>query len=177
MKLFAAGLGLLLVAASATGGQEKFSDFRLERPGVVHKITVADLPAPGATPAAENPPKIVDRPFDSKLDVLPGYYVTVYSDGLQNPRMVRTAPNGDVFVALSRPGMVIAFHGDPVPLAQETFAAGLNRPFGIAFYPPGPNPTHVYVGNTDSIVRYPYQVGDLKARGGRETIARVPSSL
>jgi len=176
MKLFAAGLGLLLVAASATGGQEKFSDFRLERPGVVHKITVADLPAPGATPAAQNPPKIVDRPFDSKLDVLPGYYVMTYSDGLQNPRMVRTAPNGDVFVALSQPGAVIAFHGDPVPLAQETFAPGLNRPFGIAFYPPGPNPTHVYIGNTNSIVRYPYRPGDLKARGPQEVVvASLPS--
>jgi len=174
MKLFAVVLGLLLVGAS--GGQDKFTDFRLEHPGVMHKITVADLPAPGATPAAQNPPKIVDRPFDSKLEVLPGYYVTTYSDGLQNPRMVRTAPNGDVFVALSQPGTVIAFHGDPVPLAQEVFASGLKRPFGIAFYPPGPNPTHVYIGNTNSIVRYPYRAGDLKPRGPQEVIvASLPS--
>jgi glucose/arabinose dehydrogenase len=176
MKLFAAMFGLLFVAVLAAQNQDKFSDFRRERPGVVHKITVADLPAPGETAAAQNPPKIVDRPFESKLDVLPGYYVTVYSDGLQNPRMVRTAPNGDVFVSLSRPGTVIAFHGDPVPLAQETFASGLNRPFGIAFYPPGPNPTHVYIGNTNSIVRYPYRTGDLKPRGQQEVIvASLPS--
>src|SRR5262245_29720640 len=153
MKVFAAMLGLLLVATAETGGQDKFWDFRRERPGVVNTIKVAALQAPGETPAAQNPPKIVDRPFDSKLDVLPGYYVTVYSDGLQNPRMVRTAPNGDVFVSLSQPGAVIAFHGDPVPLAQEMFASGLNRPFGIAFYPPGPNPTHVYTRNTNSIRR------------------------
>src|SRR5262245_25404720 len=153
MKLFGVVLGLLLVAAAGTGGQETFSDFRLERPGVVHKITVADLPPPGATPAAQNPPKVIARPFESKLEVLAGYYVTVYSDGLQNPRLVRTAPNGDVFVSLSQPGAVIAFHGDPVPLAQEMFASGLNRPFGIAFYPPGPNPTHVYTRNTNSIRR------------------------
>ena len=44
--------------------------------------------------------RVVDRPFDSKLDVLPGYYVTVYSDGLQNPRLVRTAPNGDVWITV-----------------------------------------------------------------------------
>jgi glucose/arabinose dehydrogenase len=174
MKLFAVVLGLLLVAAA--GAQDTFTDFRLEHPGVVHKITLADLPAPGATPAVRNPPKIVDRPFDSKLEVLKGYYVMVYSDGLQNPRMVRTAPNGDVFVALSQPGAVIAFHGDPVPLAQETFASGLARPFGIAFYPPGPNPTHVYIGNTNSIVRYPYRPGDLKPRGPQEVIvASLPS--
>ena len=43
---------------------------------------------------------------------------------------------------------------------MEVFAAELNRPFGIAFYPSGPNPQFVYVANTDSIVRFRYQVGD-----------------
>jgi glucose/arabinose dehydrogenase len=176
MKLVGLMLGLLLVAATATGDQAAFSDFRREHPGVVHKITLADLPAPGATSPAQNPPKVVDRPFDSKLEVLPGYAVTVYSDGLLNPRMIRTAPNGDVFVAQSQPGNIIAFHGDPVPLATDNFATGLNRPFGIAFYPPGPNPTHVYIGNTNSVVRYPYRNGDLKARGPQEVIvAALPS--
>ena len=52
----------------------------------------------------------------------------------------------------------------------ETFATGLNRPFGIAFYPPGPNPTHVYIGNTDSIVRFEYYRADLKASAPAETI-------
>ena len=176
MKLLAAMIGVLLLGASATGDQAGFSDFRREHPGVVHKIVVADLPAPGATPAVQNPPKVVDRPFDSKLEVLPGYYVTVYSDGLQNPRMIRTAPNGDVFVAQSQPGTVIAFHGDAVPQTTDMFATGLKRPFGIAFYPPGPNPTHVYVGNTNSVVRFPYRSGDLKARGPQEVVvASLPS--
>src|SRR5262245_57652569 len=104
MKLVGAAFGLLLTAVTVMGDQGAFSDFRREHAGVVHRITLADLPAPGATSAAQNPPKVVDRPFDSKLEVLPGYYVTIYSDGLQNPRMIRTAPNGDVFVAQSRPG-------------------------------------------------------------------------
>ena len=46
----------------------------------------------------------------------------------------------------------------------EIFASGLSRPFGINFYPPGPNPQWVYVANSDSIVRFPYRNGDLKAR-------------
>ena len=33
---------------------------------------------------------------------------------------------------------------------NEIFATGLRQPFGIAFYPPGPDPQWVYVGNTDS---------------------------
>ena len=52
----------------------------------------------------------------------------------------------------------------------EIFAAGLRMPFGIAFYPPGPNPKFVYVGNTDSVVRFPYENGDLKARGPEQMI-------
>src|SRR5205823_4105350 len=46
----------------------------------------------------------------------------------------------------------------------------LTLPFGIAFYPPGPEPKYVYVANTDSVVRFPYQNGDLKARGPAEKI-------
>jgi glucose/arabinose dehydrogenase len=46
----------------------------------------------------------------------------------------------------------------------------LNQPFGIAFYPPGPNPQYVYVGETNKIVRFPYKSGDLKASGKAELI-------
>src|SRR6185295_4304108 len=52
-------------------------------------------------------------------------------------------------------------------------ASGLNRPFGLAFYPNGANPQYLYVGNTDSVVRFPYRSGDLQARGMPEKI--VPS--
>jgi len=48
--------------------------------------------------------------------------------------------------------------------ATDTFASGLRQPFGIALYP-ADDPQWVYVGNTDSVVRFPYRSGDLKARG------------
>ena len=48
------------------------------------------------------------------------------------------------------------------------FTQGLTLPFGIAFYPPGPNPTYVYCGNTGSVMRFPYENGDMKARGPAE---------
>ena len=88
-----------------------------------------------------------------------------------NPRKIVTAPNGDIFVAESMPGRIKVLRdadGDGKAETIEDFATGLSRPFGIAFYPPGPNPTHVYVGNTDSVVRFPYQNGDAKARGPAE---------
>src|SRR5690606_36393447 len=51
----------------------------------------------------------------------------------------------------------------------ETFSEGLDRPFGIAFFPPD-QPTHVYVASADKVVRYPYKAGDRKAGGDAETI-------
>ncbi len=53
---------------------------------------------------------------------------------------------------------------------MSVFATGLTLPFGIAFYPPRPNPQYVYVANTDSVVRFPYQNGALQARGPSQTI-------
>lgn len=179
MRVTYALIAVLLIAVSLSGQQSAFSDFRRERPGVMHKITVADLPAPFATPSANNSPSAVPRPSGAMPETLPGYSVALYAEGLENPRLMRTAPNGDVFVAESRPGRVKVMRGrDAAGRAQtvEVFASGLSRPFGIAFYPPGPNPTHVYIGNTDAVVRFPYQVGDLKARGPQETIAAVPTS-
>src|SRR4029077_9076289 len=58
----------------------------------------------------------------------------------------------------------------------QDFVTGLSRPFGIAFYPLGPNPTHVYIGNTDSVVRFAYQSGDTKARDAAEVVVKsIPS--
>src|SRR5258708_32809250 len=48
-------------------------------------------------------------------------------------------------------------------------------PYGIAFYPAGPNPQFVYIGNTNSIVRFPYKNGDLKASGPAQVVvASIP---
>jgi glucose/arabinose dehydrogenase len=154
-----------------------FTDYRLEKPGKVRKVSLADLPEPFATASAGNPPKIVPRPEHAWPKVPPGFKVELYTDGLDEPRLIRTAPNGDFFVAESETGLVRVFRGitaDGKPEKAEVFAGGLTRPFGINFYPPGPNPQWVYVGNTGSIVRFPYQNGDLKARGPAEHLVDVP---
>src|SRR6202035_4318348 len=94
------------------------------------------------------------------------------------PRTIISAPNGDLFMAESNPGRIRVlrgFSGDGKIQTNEVFATGLTMPYGIAFYPPGPNPQYVYVGNTNSVVRFPYQNGDLKARGRAEiVVARIP---
>jgi len=100
--------------------------------------------------------------------------VELYATGLLNPRLTRTAPNGDIFVAeTTGSGEIKIFRGitaEGKAKETSTFATGLKQPFGIAFYPPGPNPQFVYVGNTDSVVRFAYKSGDLKATTSPETI-------
>lgn len=151
---------LFLFAASV------FTDYRHEVPGAVHKITASDLPKPYATEAVDNGPHLVPRPKDVMPKALPGYKVELWATGLENPRLIRTAPNGDLFFAESDPGRIKVLRGKEI----STYATGLKQPFGIAFYPPGPNPRFVYVGNTDSVVRFPYQNGDLKARGKEQVV-------
>jgi glucose/arabinose dehydrogenase/mono/diheme cytochrome c family protein len=154
-----------------------FTDFRYEEPGKIHKITLKDLPAPFASTSSGNGPRLVPRPEKAWPLVPPGFKVDLYASGLDEPRLIRTAPNGDFFVAESHTGEIRVFRGitaEGKPEQAEIFATGLNRPFGINFYPPGPDPQWIYIGNTDSVVRFPYQKGDLKARGPAEHIADVP---
>ena len=118
-------IGLLLIVAL----QSAFSDFRNERPGVIHRITVADLPKPYATESVRNNPTLVPRPAGAMPQALPGYEVSLYADGLQNPRLIRTAPNGDVFVAESDPGRVKVIRGMAGGKAEtvEVFASEIGR--------------------------------------------------
>lgn len=166
-------------AAKSPAPKAPFTDFRVEAPGKIRKITVADLPAPFTTPSAGNAPKLVDRPQNAWPKAPAGFKVDLYASGLDGPRLIRTAPNGDYFVAESMAGNIKVFRGigsDSKPQQVAVYASGLNRPYGIAFYPPGPNPQWLYIGNTDSVVRFAYQNGDLKARGPAQKLADLPTA-
>lgn len=160
-------------------GQGALGDWTTDAPGVRRRIRVADLPAPYATRSANNDPRVVGRPAGAWPKVPAGFRVEEFLSGLDNPRLIRTAPNGDVFLAESRPGRIRVLRtaeGAGKPSANEIFASGLDRPFGIAFFPPGPDPKYVYIGQTGAVVRYPYRGGDLKARGGKEVVVPdIPS--
>ena len=102
-----------------------------------------------------------------------GFNVEMVASGFEQPRVIRTAPNGDLFVADSEANEIHVLRmngGSATPAENSVFASGLNQPYGIAFYPLGPNPEWVYVANTDSVVRYPYKDGDLAASGKAETV-------
>ena len=154
-------------------GQAAFTDYTQEHPGVIRKITLADLPEPKEGESVDNGPSVVPRPEGAWPIAPAGFKVEIYAQGFKEPRLMRTAPNGDIFLADSHGDKIIVLRGvGPDGKAQtiSTFAGGLNLPFGIAFYPSGPDPKWIYVGNTDSVVRFPYKSGDLVATGKPEKI-------
>ena len=174
-------------------GQSAFTDWNQQRPGVRHKITVGDLPAPNPAEAVDNGPNVVPRPITAFPIAPAGFSVTLYAGGdstplersaatehmkLSNgtftePRYITTAPNGDLFLADSGAGKIIVMRGvrpDGKAAQLETSASGLDHPFGIAFYPSGPNPQYIYIGNATTIQRFAYKNGDLHATSAPQTL-------
>lgn len=182
LKCFAACSASLLAAVvlSADGakvadlitGQSAFTDARSVKPGMFRKISADDLPKPYATSSNRNT-SLASRPAGAMPQVAPGFKVELYAENLKQPRQIRLAPNGDFFVAESGAGEITVIRGrgaDGKPQQVSTFASGQRGVFGINFYPAGPNPQWLYVGNTASVVRFPYKNGDLKASGPPQTI-------
>jgi glucose/arabinose dehydrogenase len=158
-------------------GQAAFTDAAHESPGVRRHLTVADLPAPAPDQSVDNGPTVVPRPANAWPQAPKGFKVDLYATGLDNPRLLRTAPNGDIFLAESETGKIRVFRGvgaDGKPQETSVFADGLHQPFGIAFYPVGPDPKYIYLGDTDQIVRFPYKNGDMKATGKMENLTELP---
>jgi glucose/arabinose dehydrogenase len=151
------------------------ADWHQDAPGVRHKITLADLPPPYASKSASNSPREVGRPAGAEPRVPAGFKIEQYATGFSYPRYLLTAPNGDLFVTESNENSVKLLrdaNGDGKPDLTETFAdSGMNKPFGIAFYPPGADPEFLYVANTNGVVRFPYRNGDTKARGPVEKLS------
>jgi glucose/arabinose dehydrogenase len=176
--LFSAALSGTAGAQSVLEGKDAYGNWQADKPGTVRLIRPQDLPQPGATASAANFARVVTRPAEAAPQVPPGFKVELFAHGLSGPRIIRTAPNGDIFVAETRAGRIRvlrAADGATKAGTNEVFASGLHGPFGIAFYPNGDNPQFIYVANTDSVVRFAYRSGDLKAARPPETIvAKLP---
>ena len=149
-------------------------------PGVKHHITVASLPKPYTTTSVDNSVQYVKPPGDEDLQttptglaVPPGFTVKLFAKGLNNPRCLRVAPNGDIFLAETGGKRIHVFRaadGADTPAIDQVYASDLDLPFGIAFYPPGKNPQWLYVANNNAIVRFPYHNGDVTASGPPEIV-------
>ena len=116
-----------------------------------------------------------------------GLTVKAFAKNLKHPRWLQVLPNGDVLVAeaASEPGQSwwpravaqnwvqrrsgsVTENANRISLLRDTNAdgvadqtsvllEGLRQPFGMALIG-----DHLYVANTDSVVRFPYQPGQMK---------------
>jgi hypothetical protein len=119
-------------------GRDAFGDFRGDGPGVRRRIRETDLPEPFATPSVRNGPDVVAPPPGARPYVPEGFRVDVFARDLVGPRLLRVAPCGDLFVAESQSGRIRvlrAAEGKAAAEESSVFVNGLDRPFGIAFYP------------------------------------------
>jgi hypothetical protein len=98
------------VSAPAAGqlleGKAAYGDWRSDAPGIRRHIRVSDLPLPYSTPSIANSVSVVARPAHAQLRVPPGFGVRLFATGLDQPRLIRVAPNGDVFVVESSAGRI-----------------------------------------------------------------------
>jgi len=133
------------------------------------------LPAPFATPSVRNNGKTIGWPQDKTPIAPEGFTVTKFADGLDNPRWIYVASNGDIFIAMANTisdgftktandkklgkssNTILVLRdkdGDGIPEIKKVFLTGLNRPLGMLILN-----NKFYVGNTDGLWMYPYETG------------------
>lgn len=137
--------------------------------GTVATATFTPGPAPSATPAAT---RVVPPP--QALTVPPDFGVGVFAEGLGPARFMALSPSGDLFVTVPAENQVLVLPDrivDGVADEARVYAEGdgLNQPHGIAF-----RPGWLYVANTDGVVRFAYEPGDLVAGGPPEMAVPLP---
>ncbi len=143
----------------------------------VYRINPAELPAPFATESVRRPSKFVAQPKDAVLQIPDGFSIGLYAgadlfEERSYPRMMAEAPNGDVFVADSRINKIQVLRdtdNDGRADKRFLFTDQTIQPFGLVFHK-----DWLYVGNTDSVVRFKYSPGQTEASGLPEKIIDLP---
>ncbi|MES2464237.1 MAG: sorbosone dehydrogenase family protein [Armatimonadota bacterium] len=126
------------------------------------------LPQPYRSSSVDAGPQYLRGRGDAPLKVPTGFVAEPFARGFQSPRWMAVAPNGDVFVTESYQGRIRVLRDanrDGRAESRFLFAAGLRLPHGLAFHK-----GWLYVGNTDSVVRFPYRTGQTKATGSPQMI-------
>src|SRR5437870_12130088 len=129
-----------------------------------HDIRADQLPPPFQSRSAVNPPFVTSL-FGAKLQVPPGFTISVYASGLDDPRHMIVAPNGDVIVSEPGAGKITILRNQK----RYTFATGLNDPYGLAIHD-----GWLYIGNEDAVVRLPYTPGATRATSEPQRIVPLP---
>jgi len=163
MKRLAIAIAVALALSGCRGDAQPVSTVNagLEH----HEIRIDQLPAPYATPSAANAPWTRKRPENALLHLPPGFHIAVYATGIDDPRNMIQAPNGDVIVAQSGANQISILRGGK----RYTFTTQIPDPFGLAIHG-----GWLYVGAEEGIYRMPYHAGDTASQGGVQKLAKLP---
>jgi len=138
------------------------------------------LPAPYATPSADNRPQVVAQPASARVKVPDGFSVEVVAEGFETPRFMIPvptipAPDGQVLLSDSARGTqnggavyVLADKNHDGKIDAKTkILEGLDRPFGLALWR-----DYLYVAETTSLKRYKFDAKTMKAATpGQEVVS------
>ena len=80
-------------------GAQAFGDWSADSPGTRRLLKPQDLPPASPADSSANSPGVVRMPPGTKLNLPQGFKAEMIASGISNPRAVRVAPNGDIFVA------------------------------------------------------------------------------
>ncbi|MBM6594938.1 PQQ-dependent sugar dehydrogenase [Microvirga pudoricolor] len=156
------------------------------------------LPAPDLAHEAQNYSQVTMWPEGAAPRAPDGFDVKAFARGLDSPRGLLALPNGDILVAeattkakppaeqdekakgqvqsgsagvsANRITLLRDADQDGVAETRHVILTGLNQPFGLAFAG-----DHLYVANTDGVVRYPYKPGDTTVTGEGRKIVELPA--
>ena len=159
------------------------------------------LPEPDSSHKVQKFNTQTEWPEGAKPKAPEGFNVTPFARNLPTPRWMYVMDNGDVLVAQARSkaeaaekpedvkktagqrqsGTITGTSPDQITLLRDTngdgeadvrevLLDGLNQPFGMVYIAP-----HLYVANTDGIMRFPYEPGQNKIDQPGEKIMSLPA--
>ena len=127
------------------------------------------LPPPFATPSVRNNPRVIPQPEGAKLNVPAGFQMEVWSDdGFSRPRNMMLGPSNEVILADSagRPNGTVYVFPNQDPKQKKKLIGGLYQPYGLAYLN-----GNLYVAESDSVKRYPYDAKAMTAGPGEEIVS------
>jgi glucose/arabinose dehydrogenase len=133
------------------------------------------LPAP-TTPGTRFA-KVVGWPEGARPTAAAGLVVEKFASNLDNPRWAHVLANGDVLVAEATgkadgPNRIVLLRDantDGVAEEPHALVTGVRQPFGLLV-----KGSHLYVGATNALLRYPFQVGQTKITAAPTKLLDLP---